>query len=240
MSLHFLDPDPDVPYIGEAVKKYQHAFRTGQLYRKGMRPGIVVVDVQKGFTSPDCPLGTQNATPAVRELAERGVQSLRRLIEVGRELGVPIIYTGTRYRVDGSDCGIRREKMPTLMEYFRDGLPWADIDERIAPLPSEPVVWKKVASPFFGTNLAMLLMDRRVDTVVLGGTSTSGCVRAAALDAISWNFRTVVAEECCFDRSLPVHKANLFDIYGKIADVAPLAEVTDWLRATVRGGVTAG
>lgn len=231
MGLKFMEPDPSVPYIAEAAARYREAFHTSELFRAGTRPGLLIVDVQRGFTSPDCPLGLKGANPAVHALVDHAIASLQALIAAGRSMGLPIIFTGTRYAADGADCGVRREKIPTLPEYFRDGLPWPDIDPRVAPGPGELVVWKKAASPFFGTNLAMLLMHRGVDTVVIGGTSTSGCVRAAALDAVSWNFRPVAVEDCCFDRSIPVHKANLFDIYGKIADVATLEDALAWLRA---------
>ena len=115
------------------------------------------------------------------------------------------------------------------MAYMREGQPWVEIDERLAPRSGEVVVWKQAASGFFGTYLAPLLVQYKIDTCIIAGTATSGCVRAAAVDAIAANFRTVVVEEAVCDKSLWAHKATLFDLWRYIATVASLRDVLDWM-----------
>jgi maleamate amidohydrolase len=146
-----------------------------------------------------------------------------------------VIYTGTRYLSDGSDCGIRAEKFPYLRQFMREGLPWPEIDPRLAPQPGEPIVWKKVASGFFSTYLVPILVQKSVDTCIIAGTATSGCVRAAAVDAVSSNFRTVVVEEAVCDKSIWAHKASLFDIWRYIATVSSIDEVVTWMCRTAPG-----
>jgi nicotinamidase-related amidase len=100
--------------------------------------------------------------------------------------------------------------------------PWL---EAVAPRPEDWVVYKQRPSAFFGTPLASHLVDLGVDTLVIGGQTTSGCVRATVIDAFSYGFRTIVVEECTYDRCMPSHKINLFDMHQKYADVLPIADV---------------
>ena len=232
MGLKFLEPDPGIAYIqesltpAEAAGEPDHAF-----YQKGRRPAVIVIDMQRAYTSPEPKPWVREVSPGVQEVTDAAVAHVGHLVGVARECGIPVLYTGDRYLPDGSDCGVRGEKFPQLGEYMREGQPWVEIDPRVAPMPGEPIVWKKVASGFFGTYLVPMLIHRGVDTCILVGTATSGCVRAAATDAVSANFRTVVVEECVCDKNLWAQKASLFDIWRYIATVAPLEDVLSWMRS---------
>jgi maleamate amidohydrolase len=231
MGLKFLEPDDKISYLHESLTPDDHGgLPDHDFYQKGKNPAILVIDMQRAYTSPEPKPWVREVSPGIQELVNQAIENTNTLIETARSLKVPVIYTGTRYLPDGSDCGIRREKFPKLGEYMREGLPWVDIDERLAPKYGEPIIWKKVASGFFGTYMVPILTHRNIDTCIVVGTATSGCVRAVTVDAVSANFRTVVAEECVTDRNIWAHKATLFDIWRYIATVAPLADITSWLK----------
>jgi nicotinamidase-related amidase len=189
---------------------------------RGGRPVVLVVDLTTGFTDPRCGLGA--------ELGEE-VLSTRLLLDAAREHGAPVIFTAVRFAPGLEDAGLWVRKLPGLAELREDG-PWAELDERLARRTAEPIVVKKGASALFGTNLVALLQTRRADTVVLAGATTSGCVRATAVDLLQWGFPCLVARECVGDRDAEAHHAALRDMQAKYADVLPLAEVLDYLRQT--------
>ncbi len=135
------------------------------------------------------------------------------------------------YLPDGSDGGVFAKKIPALLELRTDDPAAVEVDDRIAPAEGEIVINKKCASGFFGTNLLSLLVTKGIDTLILTGCSTSGCVRATAIDGASNGFRVIVPQECVSDRAEGPHFANLFDIAAKYGDVIPLAEVIDYLKA---------
>ncbi len=163
---------------------------------------------------------------------------LQALIGKAREKGVPVIYTTGVRREDGWDAGSWLWKSTRGGE--RPKVPVTNIDgneimAEIAPAPQDIVILKQKPSGFFGTNMASYLQLLGADSVIVTGTTTSGCVRATVLDAFSLNFRVAVAEECCFDRSQASHAINLCDMNAKYADVVKTAEAIAFLDTLAPG-----
>lgn len=181
----------------------------------GTRPALVVVDLISGFTDPRSPLAGD---------LDVQIEATIRLLASARATDLPVFFTTVAYRPDLSDAGIWIDKIPSN-RILVEGSRWVNIDQRLGQLPSEPTLVKKYASCFFGTDLLTRLIARSVDTVVLVGCTTSGCVRATAVDACSYGFRTIVAEEAVGDRADLPHLAALFDIDAKYGDVMPVADV---------------
>jgi nicotinamidase-related amidase len=182
----------------------------------GARPALVVVDVNRGFTDP--------ASPLVCDLDDC-VAAIARLLEAFRAAGLPVIFTTVCYDDFGRQAAaVFVEKIPALL-VLEPGSSWVEIDPRIAPVDDEPVLSKYFASAFFGTTLASLLASAGCDTVVVTGASTSGCVRATALDALQHGYRVVVPREAVGDRNRHAHEANLYDLDTKYADVASVEDV---------------
>jgi maleamate amidohydrolase len=181
----------------------------------GERPALVVVDMNVGFTDPASPL----ACPLDGVIA-----AVRELLRASRAAGFPIVYTTVAY-----DEGAKRtaaafiEKVPALLT-LEAGSRWVEIDPRIAPEPGEPVLTKLFASAFFGTPLSSLLAAARCDTLVVTGASTSGCVRATAVDALQHGYRPIVPREAVGDRNPSAHEASLYDIEAKYGDVVSLED----------------
>ena len=186
----------------------------------GEKPALVVVDVNRGFTDP--------ASPLVCDL-DSVVIAVQRLLGKAREARIPVIYTTVCYDEAGRQAArVFIEKVPALL-VLEPGSPWVEIDPRIAPVEGEPVLSKHFASAFFGTTLASLLASAGCDTVVVAGASTSGCVRATAVDALQHGYRVVVPREAVGDRNPAAHEANLYDLDTKYADVISVDEVLDQL-----------
>ncbi|UGS35969.1 isochorismatase family protein [Capillimicrobium parvum] len=186
----------------------------------GERPAVVVVDLSKAFTSMTHPLGSD---------MEDVIVSTVELITVARDVAAPVFFTTIAY-LDGAGPGTWGMKSPVLLSLV-DGGPDVAIDDRLGRRPTEPLITKAGASAFFGTNLAAQLTHARVDTVLVAGGSTSGCVRATVVDAIQLGFRPIVPRQCVGDRADGPHRASLIDMDGKYADVLDLAAVIDWLRS---------
>ncbi len=180
----------------------------------GDRPAVVVIDVCRAYLDPDSPLyaGVEDAVAAAAAL-----------VDGARAAGVPVLFTRVEYEPGGADGGMFFRKVPAL-RCFERGNPLADWVDAPRPSPGEVVVTKQYASAFFGTNLASTLRAQGVDTVVLCGLSTSGCVRASGVDAVQHGFRPVVVADACGDRAPEPHLANLFDLDAKYADVVSLAD----------------
>jgi len=193
----------------------------GQKTGLGRLPVLLVVDFVNGFTDPEV-FGGGNIAEAVEATVP--------LLAFFRERGLPVAFTRIVYADDGSDCGIWCEKVPRLRE-LTEAAPGSQVVDALAPVPGELVIRKTQASAFFGTHLAGVLQAKGVDTIVMVGCTTSGCVRASAIDAMSSNFRLVVASDCVGDRALGPHEANLFDLGQKYADLMTAAEVMDALAA---------
>ena len=196
----------------------------GQTIGRGKRPALLVVDFVNGFLDPDI-FGGGN----IAEAAQR----TRPLLESARSKGLPIVFTRIVYAEDGSDAGVWCEKAPRLKTLTESAVA-SQVVDFLAPLPGELVVRKTQASAFFGTDLSSYLTYKGVDSVIIAGCTTSGCVRATVVDAISYNFRPIVIVDCVGDRAAGPHEANLFDIGQKYADLVELDEAVKWL-ATVAG-----
>jgi nicotinamidase-related amidase len=196
----------------------------------GVRPAVLVVDFSRGFTDPQAPLGA-DMTGAV--------QATRRVLDAARERGVLIAYTTVAYEPHLGDTGIWLQKSPAAAA-LKIGSPWVEIDPRLAPRDDESVIVKKAASAFFGTNLAAMLIAARVDTVVLCGAVTSGCVRATAVDLFQHGFPTLVPRDCVADRATAPHEANLFDMNAKYADVVSADDAIAYLEGIAPCGTPAG
>ena len=182
----------------------------------GRKPALVVVDVNRGFTDP--------ASPLVCDLDEC-VAAIARLLEAFRNARLPVVFTTVVYDELGKQAAAAFiEKIPALT-VLEPGSGWVEIDPRIAPAEGEAVVSKHFASAFFGTTLASLLASAGCDTVVVTGASTSGCVRATALDALQHGHRVAVPREAVGDRNPAAHEANLYDIDTKYGDVVSVDEV---------------
>ena len=202
--------------------------RLGGKLRLGKRPAMLVVDFSCGFTDPECPLGS--------DLSNQ-VEQTKRLLEVARGKDLPVIFTTIGFEANLRDGGLWLQKVPLLAK-LQLGSRWVEIDSRLERLPNEPVVLKKGASAFFGTNLTAILISQQVDTIILCGATTSGCIRATAVDLLQNGFPTLIPRECVGDRAQEPHEANLFDIDAKYADVVSLKEALDYL-GSVPAPVTA-
>jgi nicotinamidase-related amidase len=186
----------------------------------GRRPAVLVVDMVRAYLDPASPLYAG---------VEDTVEPARRVLEAARAAGVPVVYTEVVYAPGGRDGGVFFRKVPPL-KLFEGRTEMGRILPELAPADDEVVVTKQYASAFFGTSLASTLTAAGVDTVVVMGYSTSGCVRASAVDAMQHGFVTVVVRDACGDRDRRPHEANLFDLGAKYADVMDADEVVAHLR----------
>ena len=177
-------------------------------------PALLVVDMINGFTNPDSPLGTH--CPDV-------VAANIELLAAFRNSGRPIFFTTVVY-YDDQQASIFRAKVPAL-NVLQPGSRWVAVDSRMERQVSEPLIEKQWASAFFGTDLSKQLRALAVDSLVVTGLTTSGCVRASAVDGLQNNFQVVVAREAVGDRNLDAHQANLFDLNAKYADVLGVDEI---------------
>ena len=213
----------------EQAKQVYEKAGLGQSVTLGQRPAVLVIDFTCGFTDPECTLGSDMTAE---------VEATRRLLDAAREKGVPIVYTTIGFERSGKDGGLWLQKVPALGDLELGGR-WVDVDPRLDRRDDEPIVVKKGASGFFGTNLASILVSQGVDTVILCGATTSGCVRATAIDLLQYGWPTLVPRECVGDRAQAPHEANLFDIQAKYADVVPLDDALAYVES-VPGRVGAG
>jgi len=182
----------------------------------GTRPAVLLVDPALAYTAPDSPLFLRTGAGAAAAMDS--------LATAARAAGVPVVWTSVRYADEScSEAPLFAAKVPAL-KVFANGSPLAGFAPPLSPAPGELVVVKHYASAFAGTSLAAWLASHGVDTVVVGGYSTSGCVRASALDALQNGFRPIVVREACADRDGGPHEHNLFDLNAKYADVISLEE----------------
>jgi nicotinamidase-related amidase len=199
----------------------------GRLAGIGARPAVLLVDLYLTELPPD---GAPADRAAFRDPlppgAEASLAAVRALLAAARARDLPVFYTTNLYRADGGDLGGWRHKSRSAPDHARRlaGRPYPLLPS-VAPQAGDHVIPKQRPSAFFGTPLVTSLIDRGVDTLLVGGQTTSGCVRASVVDAFSYGYRTVVVEECSYDRCATSHKVNLFDMHQKYADVMPLAEV---------------
>jgi len=177
-------------------------------------PALLLVDMINGFTDPDCPLGTE--CPDV-------VAANRQLLDAFRTLGLPVFFTTVVYHND-QQAGVFRRKVPAL-NILEPNSHWVKVDPSLERRETEPLIEKQWASAFFATDLNDQLRALGVDSLVVTGLTTSGCVRASAVDGLQNNYQVVIAEEAVGDRNPEAHQANLFDLNAKYADVQPLQQV---------------
>jgi maleamate amidohydrolase len=182
----------------------------GGALQPGKKPALLLVDVVMAYLTPDCPLYSPRFGTALA--------SCERLTAAARSAGVPVIFTNVVYRAGGADGGLFYKKVPAL-ESFLEGSPLGHFPPSLQPEPGDVVVTKQYASAFFGTSLASTLTAMGIDTLFLTGFSTSGCVRASALDALQHGFVPLVVAEACGDRDERPHDSNLFDLSKKYAEV---------------------
>ncbi|MGI9408518.1 MAG: isochorismatase family protein [Hyphomicrobiaceae bacterium] len=197
---------------------YTGVFDTATGY--GSRPAVLVIDFIRAYTTVGAPFFGQGVVDAVAHS--------RPLLEAARKAQVPVIYTKVLYHPSGIDGGLFVKKVPAL-RMLVEGEPLAEIDPSIPPEPEDLVIIKNYPSPFFGTSLNSTLMGLGIDTLILIGCSTSGCVRAGAIDAVQYGYRVVVPRECVGDRHDGPHDANLFDINAKYGDVVSTEDVIGYL-----------
>jgi maleamate amidohydrolase len=181
----------------------------------GSRPALLIVDVVMAYLTEGSALFMETAA-AARD-------SNARLVTAARAAGVPVVFTNVQYRPDGSDGGVFWRKAPVL-KAFVQGSPLGAFPPELTPQPNERVFTKQYPSAFFGTGLAEALHADGIDTLLITGYSTSGCVRASALDAMQHGFVPLVVREACADRHPAPHEANLFDLQAKYAEVISEAE----------------
>jgi maleamate amidohydrolase len=181
----------------------------------GARPALLLIDMMRAYFTPGSPfdLGSRAA-----------VDGCASLLAAARAAGVPVVHTRVSYAPDLTDGGLFVRKVPGLAVLAEGAGDLGEFVPELSPRPGELVVVKQYASAFFGTSLAATLTARGIDTALIGGVSTSGCVRASATDAMQHGFRPIVAADACGDRTAAIHDANLADLAAKYADVTTVAE----------------
>ena len=185
----------------------------------GNRPALLMVDVCNAYLDPASPLYAG---------VEEALASNIRLLAAARDADVAAIFTRVLYNADGTDGGLFYRKVPALKAFLK-GSPMGAFPPTLQPGERDIVVTKQYASAFFGTSLAATLRSMGVDTVLITGFSTSGCVRATALDALQHGFIPFVARDACADRHPAPHEANLFDLQAKYAEVIGEAQALELL-----------
>jgi maleamate amidohydrolase len=195
----------------DVYRRQQFGQRTGL----GTTPALLVVDFVNGFADPEI-FGGGNIPEAVAATVP--------LLAFARGQGMPIVFTRIVYAADGSDLSLWCQKVPRLRDLTEES-PSSQVVSALAPRPGELVLRKTQASAFFGTHLTACLVARGVDSLIVTGCTTSGCVRATVVDAMSLNYRTVVVTDCVGDRALDPHRANLFDMGQKYSDLMRASEV---------------
>lgn len=190
----------------------------------GERPALLIIDMQVDFVDPAAP---STCAP----LAGERLPALRRLLEAARAATIPVFFSQGLVAPDLSDVGYWKGWAHRTGHSQVEGTPGAEIVPELAPLPGEHVVRKRRPSAFFGSDLDVFLRWGRIDTLIIAGSSMSGCVRATVLDAFSHDYRTMVVRECVVDRTLELIERNLFDVNAKYADAVSLDETLEYLAA---------
>lgn len=207
---------------------------TNDIYKKqsfGTRVGygnsfaLLIIDFLYGFANPES-FGGYNIESSIHHTAT--------LLAAAREASLPIAHACFQVQEGGTNLGPFGLKVPNLAKLTPDAKESQIVDE-LKPIKGEYVTTKQHASAFFGTSLSSWLLTRRVDTLLIAGCTTSGCVRASVIDASAHGLRPIVVEECVGDRAEEPHRANLFDMDQKYADVVPLSDVLHRLRAQGSG-----
>ncbi len=186
----------------------------------GQRPALILIDFVQAYFDHDC---------ALYAGVEDALASALRVREVARSAAVPVIYTNVVYHEDGADGGVFFRKAPVLKNFIA-GNPMGNWPLDLQPADGELVISKQYPSAFFGTSLATNLQDMDIDTLIITGVTTSGCIRATCVDTMSHGFIPIVVEDACGDRHESPHVANLFDMNAKYADVVGESETIEYLQ----------
>lgn len=209
--------------MGTAAEEAEHYVQRGfgQTMGFGERPALIVIDFMRAFTDPSMALGADLSSE---------IEATNRIIEGARVAGVPVFFAHVSYDdPEFRDAGVWRFKQKGLVT-LRTGTPGVRFDPRLDYRDGDPLVAKKFASCFFGTSLATRLQSDRIDTLILTGCTTSGCVRATAVDACQYGFRPIVVAEAVGDRSARAHAQSLIDLQFKYADVVSADHVLNTIR----------
>ncbi len=199
--------------------KHAKAFQ-GHL-EPGKAPALMLVDMVQAYLEPSSPVYCPTGAAAAERAAE--------LLAVARAAARPVIFTSVKYEVGGADGGLFFKKLPALW-VFEEGCPLRAFPALLRPAPTELIVTKQYPSAFFATKLHETLSNLGADTVIIAGFSTSGCVRATALDALQYGFAPFVVRDACADRRAEAHDANLFDLQAKYAEVCDAQTAINILR----------
>jgi maleamate amidohydrolase len=203
---------------GDLSENYANAFDGHLTF--GQRPALLIVDFVMAYLDTSSPLYAA---------AEGALASNERLLIAARATGIPVIFTNVVYQPDGADGGLFFKKVPALRVFIK-GSPLGDFPPTLRPLDGEHIITKQYASAFFGTSLASALHAQDIDTLLITGMSTSGCVRATALDALQWGFAPFVVRDACGDRHHAPHESNLFDLQAKYAEVITESDALTFLQ----------
>lgn len=205
--------------VADIFAKQQFGARMGC----GQRPALLLIDFTVGFADPD-----QFGAPAIRAASER----TEPLLELARSVGMPVAHSKIVYAPDGSDAGVHTLKVPRLLTLTPDN-PASDFVPNLYPISGEIVIQKRLPSVFFATELGPLFTSRQIDTVLVAGCTTSGCVRASVVDGMCLGFRMLVIRDCVADRADAPHQASLFDMDKKYADVISSDEAVNLIKRNV-------
>ena len=192
---------------GDLTRNYTGVFDGHLTF--GAHPALLIVDFVMAYVDPASPLYAA---------VEDALASNERLLAAARKAHIPVFFSNVEFTPGGANGGLFYKKVPALA-LFDAGSPYGAFPPSLRPIAGETVVTKQYASAFFGTGLAALLNERGIDTLLVSGLSTSGCVRASALDAVQNGFAPFVVREACGDRHQGPHEANLFDLQAKYAEV---------------------
>jgi len=203
-------------------KNYSKAY--GNSLTPGSNPALILVDLVQAYFEPECELYAD---------VDSALQSALRVLEIARERGILVIYTNVVYQGDGLDGGRFYEKALPL-RHFRKGDPLGNWAAGIQPHETELVISKQYPSAFFGTSLASTLTSKGIDTLIITGLTTSGCIRATCVDTMSNGFIPIVVADACGDRHESPHDANLFDMQAKYAEVWSESDVCDYLTKSIK------
>lgn len=187
----------------------------------GQRPALLVIDFVRAYLIPESPLYAG---------VEQAAKDAATLLQGARRAGIPVLHTNVKFTADGVDGGVFFQKIKALRVFAEGADPvYGAFAEGLEPVTGEPVITKQYPSGFFGTSLASTLTALGIDTTIIAGLSTSGCIRATALDACQHGFRPMVVREAVGDRDPRVHEVNLFDLAAKYADIVDLEETLAYL-----------
>lgn len=215
-------PADDVRIGPETRQRYAEQGWGNEPIGFGDSPALVIVDMQVDFVDPGSP---STCAP----IAQERLPAIQSLLNASRAVAIPVFFTQGIVDPSLIDVGLWKSKAHRNGRAEVLGTPGVEIVPELAPLPSEHVVRKRRPSGFFASDLDFLLRSHKVDTLLVAGTSMSGCVRATVVDAFSHDYRVMVIRECVVDRGLDVLENNLFDVEAKYADVLGLSDVLTYL-----------